>query len=138
MDEILEHLGIILLIVISVAAKIVRTAKKASKSEAAPSIETAEPAYGEIIGKKVYIPKVEKQVAAAPVPTKKQKKAVRSSGMNAESNAAGYIANEKSNKKSFGFERSDSQAAVSVSGADFDLRKAVIYSEILTPKFKEE
>ncbi len=138
MDDILEHLGIILLIVISVAAKIVRTAKNASKSEAAPSIETGEPAYGEIIGKEAYIPKIKKQTAAVPMSAKRQKNAKKSSGMGTDSNTAGYRADEKPNEKSIGFEKSDSQAALSVSDDDFDLRKAVIYSEILTPKFKEE
>ncbi len=144
MDNILGHWGIILLIAVcavkfaKMAAKFAGMAKKASENDAAPSIETAERAYGENVGKEAHMPKVERRVAAAPTPAKRQMRVKKSSGMEAEADTAGHIANEKTGGKIIGIEKSDSPAAVSVSCDDFDLRKAVIYSEVLTPKFKEE
>lgn len=134
MDDIFEHLGIILLIVISVVAQIVKTAKKAAKSSGMPTEETnGHPTYEDII-KEIRKPRSEKRTITAPMTANKKKKVKKSSETEIKSNPAAHTAIEKSNDKSADTEILKQSNTID----DFDLRKAVIYSEILTPKFKEE
>lgn len=131
MDDIFEHLGIILLIVISVVAQIAKTAKKASKENNAPSsAEMEEHTDGKIIGTLTEIkPKVKKHT---PMKTKSPKKSATPSNIDNNSNLIGNFAPQKSKSEV----KNSETPTVSID--DFDIRKAIIYSEIMTPKFKEE
>lgn len=137
MEDILENLGIVLLIVISVAAQIAKTVKKASKARNTPSAETDEPVFERTAGKErdttfseikpTYIP-------TTPMETKKQKK--KGIPANKPNRTEHHAAEEKQRTHNNAADTEKAKPAVSID--DFDLRKAIIYSEIMTPKFKEE
>lgn len=137
MEDILENLGIVLLIVISVAAQIAKAVKKASKARNTPSAETDEPVFERTAGKErdttfseielTYIP-------TTPMETKKQKK--KGIPANKPNRTEHHAAEEKQRTHNNAADTEKAKPAVSID--DFDLRKAIIYSEIMTPKFKEE
>lgn len=77
MEDILENLGIVLLIVISVAAQIAKAVKKASKARNTPSAETEEPVFEEAARKErdTTFSEIEPTyILTTPMETKKQKK----------------------------------------------------------------
>ena len=137
MEDILENLGIVLLIVISVAAQIAKAVKKASKARNTPSAETDEPVFERTAGKErnttfseiepTYIP-------TTPMETQKQKK--KGIPTNKPNRTEHHAAEEKPHPHNMAADAEKAKPAASVD--DFDLRKAIIYSEIMTPKFKEE
>lgn len=136
MEDILENLGIVLLIVISVAAQIAKAAKKASKARNTPSAETDEPVFEEVARKErdTTFSEIEPTyILTTPMETKKQKK----KGIPANKpNRTEHTAEEKQRAHNRAVDADKAKPAVSID--DFDLRKAIIYSEIMTPKFKEE
>lgn len=138
MEDILENLGIVLLIVISVAAQIAKAAKKASKVRNAPSAETEESVFEEAARKErnTTFSEIEPTyILTTPMETKKQKK----KGMPANKPShteQHHAAEEKQRTHNNAADTEKAKPAVSID--DFDLRKAIIYSEIMTPKFKEE
>ena len=133
MDDIYENLGIILLIVISVVAQVTKTAKKAAKSKGTPSVDINEPAYEEMTGKEIRRPNVKVQRAKSKTAATNHKKIEKPFEIGTKSNTKQHLADETNSIKS---ESGNTKPAVSID--DFDLRTAVIYSEIMTPKFKEE
>ncbi len=137
MEDILENLGIVLLIVISVAAQIAKAVKKASKVRNAPSAETEEPALAENADKKknTTFSEIEPTyILTTPMKTKKQKK--KGIPANKPNRTEHHAAEEKQRTHNKTTDTEKAKPAVSID--DFDLRKAIIYSEIMTPKFKEE
>ena len=137
MEDILENLGIILLIVISVAAQIAKAAKKASKVRNAPSAETEKPVFEEAARKErnTTFSEIEPTYTlTTPMETKKQKKKVMPA--NKPNRTEHHAAEEKQRTYNNAADIEKAKPAVSID--DFDLRKAIIYSEIMTPKFKEE
>lgn len=137
MEDILENLGIVLLIVISVAAQIAKAAKKASKVRNAPSTETEEPVFEETArkGRNTTFSEIEPTyIPTTPMETKKQKK--KGIPANKPNRTEHHAAEEKQRTHNKAADTEKAKPAVSID--DFDLRKAIIYSEIMTPKFKEE
>ncbi len=137
MDDIFENLGIILLIVISVAAQIAKVAKKASKNAETPSVEQDAPAqegtaaqntYGDTTFSDVR-PKVMQHILSTSAKRKKQKKNPASPDLNRVHTAENKPKDEAADTDN---------AKPAVSADDFDIRQAIIYSEIMAPKFKEE
>lgn len=137
MKDILENLGIVLLIVISVAAQIAKAAKKASKARNTPSAETDEPVFEEVARKErdTTFSEIEPTyILTTPMETKKQKK--KGMPANKPNRTEHNAAEEKQRTHNKAVDTEKAKPAVSID--DFDLRKAIIYSEIMTPKFKEE
>lgn len=137
MEDILENLGIVLLIVISVAAQIAKAAKKASKVRNAPSAETEESVFEEAARKErnTTFSEIEPTyILTTPMETKKQKK--KGIPANKLNRTEHHAAEEKQRTHNKAANTEKAKPAVSID--DFDLRKAIIYSEIMTPKFKEE
>lgn len=137
MEDILENLGIVLLIVISVAAQIAKAAKKASKVRNAPSAETEKPAFEEAARKErdTTFSEIEPTyIQTTPMETKKQKK--KGIPANKTNRTEHHAAEEKQRMHNNAADTEKAKPTVSID--DFDLRKAIIYSEIMTPKFKEE
>lgn len=138
MEDILENLGIILLIVISVAVQIAKAAKKASKVRNAPSAETEKPVFEEAARKErnTTFSEIEPTyILTTPLETKKQKK--KGMPANKPSHTEQHHATEEK-QRTHNKAADTEKAKPAVSIDDFDLRKAIIYSEIMTPKFKEE
>lgn len=138
MEDILENLGIILLIVISVAAQIAKAAKKASKVRNVPSTETKEPVFEEAARKErnTTFSEIEPTYTLkTPMETKKQKKKGISANKPSHTEQH-HAAEEKQRTHNNAADIEKAKPATSID--DFDLRKAIIYSEIMTPKFKEE
>lgn len=137
MEDILENLGIVLLIVISVAAQIAKATKKAFKVRNAPSAETEEPVFEEAVRKErdtIFSEIEPTYIPTTPMETKKQKK--KGIPANKPNRTEHHAAGEKPHPHNRRADTEKAKPAVSID--DFDLRKAIIYSEIMTPKFKEE
>lgn len=137
MEDILENLGIVLLIVISVAAQITKTVKKASKARNAPSAKTEKPPFAETAGKEMdtIFSEIESTyILTTPMETKKQKK--KGIPANKPNRTEHHAVEDKTHSQNKAADTEKATPAVSID--DFDLRKAIIYSEIMTPKFKEE
>lgn len=137
MEDILENLGIVLLIVISVAAQITKTAKKASKARNAPSAKTEKPTFAETADQErdTKFSEIEPTyILTTPMETKKQKK--KGIPANKPNRTEHHAAEDKPHSQNKAADTEKTAPAVSID--DFDLRKAIIYSEIMTPKFKEE
>ncbi len=137
MKDILENLGIVLLIVISVAAQIAKAVKKTSKAKTAPSAETEESVFEEAARKErdTTFSEIEPTyILTTPMETKKQKK--KGIPANKPNLTGHHAAEEKPHPHNKAADTEKAKPAVPIE--DFDLRKAIIYSEIMTPKFKEE
>lgn len=137
MEDILENLGIVLLIVISVAAQIAKAVKKASKARNTPSAETEEPVFEEAAREErdTTFSEIEQTyILTTPMETKKQKK--KGMPANKPNRTEHHAAEEE--QRTYNKTTDTEKAKPAVSIDDFDLRKAIIYSEIMTPKFKEE
>lgn len=145
MDEIFEHLGIVLLIIISVAAQIIKVAKRAAKKNETPSVETDTPApHADTVGRTpierkplidttTFSPKPEFEYTfSVPVKPKKQKKA------KAQSHKPMQSAEQTGKTEPKRVAADTEKAKPAVSADNFDIRQAIIYSEIMTPKFNEE
>lgn len=147
MDEIFEHLGIALLIIISAVAQIIKFTKKADKSKGTPSAETEAdiPApHTDTVGRMpierkpladttTFSPRPEFEYTfSVPVKSKKPKKAKASSHKPMQS--AGQTGKTAPKRVAADTEK----ANPAVSADNFDIRQAIIYSEIMTPKFNEK
>ncbi len=126
MDDILENLGIILLIAISVTVQIVKMAKKAAKNgKATLPADMEESVYDNSTTNESN---TRRNVFTTSAKTAKRKPDKTLSNIDSKPNRTNNTAKPKIEQSNTETGRTD----------DFDLRKAVIYSEILTPKFKEE
>lgn len=135
----LESFGnkILIAIAIGAAARIVETVIKAFKVRNAPSAETKEPVFEEAARKErnTTFSEIEPTyILTTPMETKKQKK--KGMPANKPNRTEHHAAEEKQRTHNNAADTEKAKPAVSID--DFDLRKAIIYSEIMTPKFKEE
>lgn len=141
MDEFFEHLGIVLLIIIGAVAQITKFTRKAGKNDETPSVETDTPIpHVDTAGRRPYFdntttssPKPEFEYTfTPPMKTKKQKKA------KASSHKPIQPAEQTGKTETERVAADAEKTGTAVSADNFDIRQAIIYSEIMTPKFNEE
>ena len=149
MEDLWENIGILLLIVVGVIAKIGESSlngrkKKGSATSTPEEAETDAPKGFEEIFKEIIVPEQEpaEMTTASqyrPMADKEIKPAPREfvTDTTGVSGYADCSAANKPQKKHEHTSKNDSKQQACEEQEGFDLRKAVIYSEILTPKFKD-
>ncbi len=150
MEDLWENIGILLLIVVGVIAKIGESSlngrkKKGSTTSIPEEAETDAPKGFEEIFKEITIPEQE----SAEMPTASQysptaDKAVKPAPCDFVTDTTGIPADystadklQKKHEHPSKMHENTSKQQTHEEQEEFDLRKAVIYSEILAPKFKD-